>query len=55
MDNITHQIYELYHEDFIEKIRDDRFYKYYYNLLETGMTYSGMEKMGIMLPEQKLR
>lgn len=40
MDNITHQIYELYHEDFIEKIRDDRFYRYYYNLLETGMTYS---------------
>lgn len=40
MDNITHEIYELYHEDFLQKIRDDRFYKYYYNLLETGMMYS---------------
>lgn len=40
MDNITHEIYEQYHNEFIDKIRDDRFYKYYYNLLETGMTYS---------------
>lgn len=40
MDNITHDIYELYHNDLIDKIKDDRFYKYYYNLLETGMTYS---------------
>ncbi len=40
MDNITHEIYEHYHSDFVEKIKDDRFYRYYYNLLETGMTYS---------------
>ncbi|MGN0375166.1 MAG: DUF2357 domain-containing protein [Butyrivibrio sp.] len=40
MDNITHDIYERYHEDFLEKIKDDRFYQYYYNLLETGTMYS---------------
>lgn len=40
MDNVTHEIYELYHKNFLEQIKDDRFYKYYYNLLETGTIYS---------------
>lgn len=40
MEDVTHDIYELYHEDFIKKIKEDKFYKYYYNLLETGTIYS---------------
>lgn len=40
MDNVTHDIYELYHKNFLEQIKDDRFYNYYYNLLETGTIYS---------------
>lgn len=40
MEDVTHGIYDLYHEEFIKKIKDDKFYKYYYNLLETGTVYS---------------
>lgn len=36
MENKSHELYEKYQADLINKIQDDSFYNYFYNLLDTG-------------------
>ncbi len=40
LENITEEIYSKFQESFVDDVKDNLFYKYYYNLLDTGTVYS---------------
>ncbi len=40
MENVTEELYKRFQENFVDTAKDNPFYKYYYNLLDTGTVYS---------------
>lgn len=40
MENVTEELYKKFQESFVDDVQEDLFYKYYYNLLDTGTVYS---------------
>lgn len=40
LENITEELYNKFQESFVDDVKDNLFYKYYYNLLDTGTVYS---------------
>lgn len=40
LENVTEELYKRFQENFVDTAKDNPFYKYYYNLLDTGTVYS---------------
>ena len=39
LENVTEELYKRFQENFVDTAKDNPFYKYYYNLLDTGTVY----------------